>query len=73
MDNNEIKQRDRPRLGRILARLWDRWAANVLLAGGAAALTAGAALIYPAAGWIVGGALAMAGGILASIGGGDGD
>jgi len=36
--------------------------ADVLLLGGAAAVTYGAALIYPQAGWIVGGLLALGAG-----------
>lgn len=78
MKENEVKQRDRPQLGRslarfgaALARLWGRWGANLLLAGGAAALTVGTALIYPPAGWIAGGAAALAGGVLSALGGDD--
>lgn len=69
MDQNEIKQRDRPKLGQLLAGLWVRRGAGVLLLGGAAAVTIGAALIYPPAGWIAGGLFAIAGGVLAAIGG----
>ena len=70
MEENQVKQRDRPRLARAAARLWARWGASLLLGAGAAALTTGAALICPPAGWITGGVLAIAGGILAAIGGG---
>lgn len=69
MDKNEIKQRDRPRLGQLLARLWERRGAGLLLLGGAAAITIGAALIYPPAGWITGGLASVIGGVLSAIGG----
>ena len=78
MSENKVKQRDRPRvgyalirLGHGLARLWGRWGANLLLMGGAAALTVGAALIHPPAGWIAGGVMAILGGVLSALGGGD--
>lgn len=77
MQVNEIKQRDRPKAEKRIdrktwfQRFWARWAADVLLVAGAAAITVGAALIYPPAGWIAGGALSIAGGVLAARSGGD--
>lgn len=69
METNEIKQRDRPGMGQLLAQLWRRRGAGFLLFGGAAAITIGAALIYPPAGWITGGLASVIGGVLSAIGG----
>jgi|GEM_PF-858829 len=49
-----------------LSRSWRGLLVDLLLVGGAAAMTVGAGCIYPPAGWIVGGLLAMAGAFLAS-------
>lgn len=78
MDKTEIRQRDRPIKAEYigfwdrLSRFWSKWATDLLLVAGAAAITVGAALVYPPAGWIAGGVLAIAGGVLAAKGGGDG-
>lgn len=72
MEQNEIKQRDRPGILVMVSVAWEKWGAGVLLCGGAAAMTVGAALIYLPAGWITGGVLAILGGILGVIGGGEG-
>lgn len=59
MEESKSKQRDRP-----------QWLPDLLLTGGAVAISVGAALIYPPAGWIAGGLLAILGGVLAALGGG---
>lgn len=66
MEKRNARQRDRP--GGWVKRFLRAWLADLLLIGGAAAVTAGAALIYPPAGWICGGVLSIAGGILAARG-----
>lgn len=71
MDQNEIKQRDRPSVRAVLSEAWEKWSPGVLLGGGAIAVTVGAALLDPSAGWITGGVLAILGGILDTIGGGE--
>lgn len=50
-----------------------RWLADLLLVGGAAAVTAGIWMIFPPGGWIAGGVFAILGAILNTGGrGGDG-
>ena len=71
MEENEIKQRDRPGILALVSAAWEKWGAGTLLCGGSAALTVGATLIYPPAGWITGGVLAILGGIMGAIGGGE--
>ena len=50
-----------------------RYAADLILVAGAAAVAVGAGLVYPPAGLIAGGALAIAGAVLSSLGGGGGE
>lgn len=71
MEPTENKSRDRPNVPDLMAMVWERWGAGILLSGGAMALTVGAALIYSPAGWITGGVLAILGGILSAMGGGE--
>lgn len=70
MENESIKQRDRP--VQFLARAWRLFGADLLLICGAIAVTIGAVQIYSPFGWIVGGVLAIFGGILIDRNGGDG-
>lgn len=78
MENQETRQRDQPGGGRI--RRWVRrfarmWLADLLLVGGAAAVTAAAAMVDPVLGWLFGGCIAMVFGVLVARGddGGGGD
>ena len=48
-----------------------RYAADLVMVGGAAAIAVGTGLIYPPAGLIAGGILAIVGAALSSLGGGD--
>ena len=53
-----------------LRKTLGRYAADLVLVAGAAAVSVGAGLIYPPAGLIAGGLLAIAGAVLSSLGGG---
>ena len=59
------KQRDRPRLGPLLAR----WGADLLLMTGAVLVSAGVGWIFPPAGLIAAWVLLIAGGVLWARGG----
>lgn len=67
------KQRDRPGLWERVGRWLSRWASDILLVAGAAAITAGVTAIYPPAGAIAGGVFLLAGGVLLALGNDRGD
>lgn len=52
-----------------LKKALGRYAADLILVGGAAAVAVGAGLIYVPAGLIAGGILAIAGAVLSTLGG----
>ena len=77
MTETQNRQRGCPagRFLRWLRAFAELWLADMLLVGGAGAVTAGIALLSPPAGWIAGGCFAIGGAIAILCGGGreDGD
>lgn len=55
---------------RKFGQFWSRWAADLLLFGGAVSITAGAAMKDAALGCVIGGVLAILGALLIVKGGG---